>query len=296
MSIDSLPLTPPDDQLIARRAYMDSLLDEVMVERALASGTDKEHEKEQIVVSSLLDDNDLRIKEQIESDRRIAELDKIAHTDKITGLPNELGLERAYKKMVTGSQDHTYGEVKTDRREPGHSQSILFIDLDGFAELNKRAGHNTGDLALGGVGQIASEVLSWFRKKNSSGPSLRNNDVVGRLHGDEFVILLDGADTAGAQAVAEKLIVLIGNITHVDGKKVDFGASIGIAEIDPNENFKTALEKPDQAMSEAKKRGKNRAVLFDKESGEFIDALITGPTVGGLDRIVGAIATGQTEV
>ena len=97
--------------------------------------------------------------------------------------------------------------------------ALLYIDLDGFKSVNDRLGHGVGDRVLVGVADLLRDRL-------------RDSDVVGRLGGDEFGVLLPRADASQAEAVARQLLKAIrSHRTFVEGKAIGTGASIGIALI-----------------------------------------------------------------
>lgn len=133
---------------------------------------------------------------------------------------------------------------------------LLFIDLDRFKPVNDLHGHAVGD-----------EVLIQVGKRLKS--AVRTADSVCRLGGDEFVILLESASSLhGAIMVAERAIELLNQPVDVHGLCCSIGASIGIAAYP--DNAATAdelLRHADQAMYEAKKRGRNCWRLYGDQGG-----------------------------
>lgn len=133
---------------------------------------------------------------------------------------------------------------------------LLFIDLDRFKPVNDLHGHAVGD-----------EVLIQVGKRLNS--AVRTADSVCRLGGDEFVILLESASSLhGAIMVAERAIELLNQPVDVHGLCCSIGASIGIAAYP--DNAATAdelLRHADQAMYEAKKRGRNCWRLYGDQDG-----------------------------
>lgn len=129
----------------------------------------------------------------------------------------------------------------------GDPFAVLFLDLDGFKQVNDTFGHRAGSDVLAAVGQVLHKAV-------------RGTDVAGRYGGDEFVVLLVRTDVIGARRVAESIR---GRIEAV-GRSLGYGegaisASIGIAEYDPRVgNGGDVLERADRALYRAKGAGGNR--------------------------------------
>ncbi len=170
-------------------------------------------------------------------------IDQIRHQalhDALTGLPNRTLVLDRVEQMVSRA-----------RRRFG-VPSVLFIDLDGFKEINDTLGHTAGDLLLRAVGARLEAVL-------------RRSETIGRLGGDEFVVLAEG-DTNGPapELVAERLLEVLREPFDVAGTTVAVTASIGIAIGDraaPGELLRDA----DIALYQAKASGKNRHIVFAPE-------------------------------
>ncbi|WP_432472812.1 EAL domain-containing protein [Amphritea sp. HPY] len=162
-----------------------------------------------------------------------------AHFDALTDLPNRfLSLDRLTQLIK---------EAKRDQK----SVAVLFLDLDDFKKINDTLGHEAGD-----------KLLVESAKRLSKG--LRNGDTVGRLGGDEFIVLLPGlATTADISPVADKLLKLFGEAFSIDGRELMLSASIGIA-IYPGdgESPSTLLRNADSAMYHAKASGRNNYSFF----------------------------------
>jgi diguanylate cyclase (GGDEF)-like protein len=134
----------------------------------------------------------------------LASAEHRAQHDALTGLAN-----RALFAALAGHQ------VERAKRARGRF-SILFLDLDGFKEVNDRFGHDAGDALL-------IELAARLRG------ALRGSDVAARLGGDEFVVLVEGADAGAAGALADKLRAALEAPYEIAGEKVRCPASIGIA-------------------------------------------------------------------
>jgi diguanylate cyclase (GGDEF)-like protein/PAS domain S-box-containing protein len=162
-----------------------------------------------------------------------------AFYDELTGLPNRaLFLER-----YASSRRQTDGDA---------AFAVLFVDLDGFKALNDKYGHATADVLLR---QVSDDLEH----------SVRPDDFVARLSGDEFAILLERIESPQlAQDVAERTRRAIAKDYHVGGASISVTASIGVACGSRNGRAEQALGDADFAMYEAKQRGRNQCVLFDE--------------------------------
>ena len=134
-------------------------------------------------------------------------------------------------------------------RQPGLQIAVLFIDLDGFKNVNDSFGHARGDRLLVLVAERLSTVV-------------RAADSVGRLGGDEFALLLEDVTTAdGAVTVAERALSLLKQPFELPGESVNLTASIGVASrADANTSADALINEADEAMYEAKRAGKARVV------------------------------------
>ncbi len=184
-------------------------------------------------------------------------LDRLAHYDSLTQLPNrhlfQKELQRIVDETVVGKQ----------------LAALMFIDLDNFKYANDAAGHDAGDLLLKVVAKRLSAVL-------------RNSDTLCRLGGDEFAAILPQLSSASqAEALAERLIAAVNGPILIRGVEMQVGASIGIAwcpvhAADPG----LLLRQADMAMYVAKQAGKNtyrhfdRVMMFDNESHPALQAFL----------------------
>ncbi|GAA4411701.1 hypothetical protein GCM10023089_27470 [Quisquiliibacterium transsilvanicum] len=141
-----------------------------------------------------------------------------------------------------------FAQVVAQARRNGRRCALLFVDLDGFKQINDIRGHAFGDLVLR---QLADRMEAVVREV----------DTVSRHGGDEFLILLaDLARAADAQAVAEKVLHAIAAPMDVDGGAAAVTASVGIAVYpDDGEDIDTLIEHADAAMYASKRRGPGSA-------------------------------------
>ena len=165
---------------------------------------------------------------------RTAELNRLAHFDALTGLPNRALFMETLEKTLALSV------------EQGCGVALLFIDIDDFKTVNDTRGHASGDSLL-------REFGDRLRR------SVRVRDTVGRLGGDEFgVILLVEDGPNGAARVAQKVVDAMRVPFELDGTEVTASASVGIALCpDDAERPDLLLQYADTAMYTAKKAGRN---------------------------------------
>jgi diguanylate cyclase (GGDEF)-like protein len=168
-------------------------------------------------------------------ERMAGEAKREAAVDALTGLVT-------YRVL----RDRLANEIARSGRS-GEPFAVLFIDLDGFKQINDSFGHRAGSDVLSAVGQVLQKAV-------------RGTDVAGRYGGDEFVVLLARTDTDGAHRVGEVIrgrVEAVGRgLGYADGA---VSASIGVAEYDPRTgNGGDVLERADKALYRAKALGGNR--------------------------------------
>jgi len=162
-------------------------------------------------------------------------LEQQALSDPLTGLPN--------KRLLLDRLDRALAQA---RRNAG-GVAALFVDLDGFKEVNDQYGHAGGDVVLR---QVAARLLT----------CVRSADTVARVGGDEFVVVLEACrSTDDAESVAGKLVAGLAVPFELASGAATISCSVGIAmhPLD-GEIAETLLRKADEAMYRAKQAGKNR--------------------------------------
>lgn len=173
-----------------------------------------------------------------ENERKEQELMHLAFHAPLTGLPNRaLLMERLQQELLHAKRDSSF-------------LAVLFLDLDGFKDVNDQLGHEAGDELLQAVGQR-------FRG------CCREVDTVARLGGDEFVFVLTALHSATtAKLIANNILESINRAFLLRDETIKIGASIGIA-LYPDDHSEAALliKHADQAMYLAKQQGKNRIVF-----------------------------------
>ncbi len=172
-----------------------------------------------------------------------AELDRVAHHDALTGLPN--------RRLMT---DRLEQALRYARRH-GEALAVCYLDLDHFKPINDRCGHTTGD-----------HVLIEVARRLEVG--LRESDTISRIGGDEFVLLLPGIAGIGeVSQVLDRLLEALQKPLEVDGHTVSVSSSIGVALFpEDGEDADTLLRFADQAMYSAKASGRDRHLRFDSRT------------------------------
>lgn len=170
-----------------------------------------------------------------------------AHFDSLTGLPNRfLSLDRL--SQLINEADRSKDKI-----------AVLFLDLDGFKKINDTMGHAAGDKLL-------------FETASRLQAGVRSSDTVGRLGGDEFIILLGGlSEVTDVQSVAEVLLEKFIHAFKIDSRELVLTASIGISIYpDDGENLTELLSNADSAMYHSKELGRNTYSFFTDEMNQGV--------------------------
>lgn len=168
------------------------------------------------------------------------QLARQAFFDALTGLPNRVLFMYSIEHALAGARRNKVGVA------------VMFLDLDGFKQVNDTFGHQVGDQLLSALGQRLKSCV-------------RPGDTVARLGGDEFTVLLEDITRPDeAERVARRILDRLQTPFHFDGRDLYVSASIGIA-FSPPDGMKPAdvLRYADAAMYRAKTAGKARCVMFD---------------------------------
>jgi diguanylate cyclase (GGDEF)-like protein len=155
---------------------------------------------------------------------RVEELEQLANTDSLVPVANRRGLIAQLDMMIARFERH------------GTPAALLFIDVDGLKALNDAFGHAAGDAALI---HLTETIVA----------SVRQTDVVARMGGDEFAILLDHADEASACETAGRLADQVaGREFCFDGTCLPLSIAIGFTPIQTGDSPESALDRADEAM------------------------------------------------
>lgn len=182
-----------------------------------------------------------RINNQLRHKRRMDTLERLraerdswrfdATLDALTSVLNRKALDRALYQL-----EHDDGE-----------QTLVFLDVDHFKAINDGYGHAVGDRVLAALGRLLRDHV-------------RPNDVVGRYGGEEFVVVLRGANPEAARRVAERIRQSISNST-IAGLPVRVTVSAGVAPRAAGESISELVARADLALYAAKRAGRNRVLL-----------------------------------
>lgn len=182
-------------------------------------------------------------------------MSKLAYTDELTGIPNRRYIAAAASKEIA--------RIERDARP----FSVITVDIDHFKRVNDTHGHMVGDAVL----QSVAEVLS---------SGLRGGDELGRVGGEEFVVLAYDAGIVRAEALAERLREALEQ--HQGESTPRVTASFGVVEHQPGDTFSELVDRADHALYLAKNRGRNRVEAWEGAATEKQSGLIksTAPERG----------------
>lgn len=169
-----------------------------------------------------------------EVEQRTLELARLARRDTLTDLPNQRAFFEELRREVAHAQRN------------GEDLVLAYMDLDGFKAVNDTYGHAEGDSVLRGLADALREVA-------------RSSDLPGRIGGDEFVLLLPGANQEKATAVCRRLF----QVFDAGKKHPTLTLSVGLAALDPAtpQAPEILIRQADQAMYEAKRQPGHQVVL-----------------------------------
>lgn len=179
----------------------------------------------------------------------VAELTRSSELDALTHLPNRLLMIDRFAQGLSHAKRH------------GSRLALLFLDLDGFKQINDKRGHLVGDEVLRTVSQCLVGCV-------------RQIDTVCRLGGDEFIVLLpEIASAADAGLVAQKLLAALADISQIGGSPIDVSASLGISVYpDDAVDMEQLVDRADQAMYRSKHMGGRRYTFFSGQGTAAGDA------------------------
>jgi diguanylate cyclase (GGDEF)-like protein len=208
--------------------------------------------------------------------RLTEDMTHLARHDLLTNLPN--------RGLLLDRVEHA---LQMSRRRSTRI-ALLFVDLDGFKPVNDRFGHAAGDAVLIDVAQRLSSCV-------------RQSDTVARLGGDEFALLLEDVHPPEVSSACERILAALSRGAHVAGHHLSLSASIGVAFGDSSETAESMLRNADLAMYEAKSRGKNQWVEYERAIGrsrlqrlELVESLRASVAAGDLSLVYQPVVRAST--
>jgi len=159
-------------------------------------------------------------------------IEKLSKTDVLTGLANRRHFMDYFEKMMSQAQRHST------------PLSLVIIDLDKFKEVNDTYGHSAGDDVLSALGDLLDREV-------------RKEDLVARIGGEEFAILLTQANIEEAHSYAERIRKEVQDM-NVKSVPKRISASLGISTLKENDDMESMMKRADKALYEAKENGRNK--------------------------------------
>lgn len=165
------------------------------------------------------------------------EMQLMAMTDPLTGLSNR----------------SAFADALSDAQETGHNGSqrpaILLLDMNGFKAINDSLGHTIGDMVLETVARRISGAV-------------REQDMVARMGGDEFAILLHNVTPSMATSIGNRVLAALDSPMEIDGEHLRCGASMGLRMAEAGQSAQNLMMEADIAMYESKTDGKGKLKIF----------------------------------
>jgi len=159
-----------------------------------------------------------------------------ASNDALTGLSNRRVFEERIHGMMESAKRHH------------HPLSMVSMDLDKFKMINDNLGHQVGDEVLKSVAQVLKQAI-------------RSTDLLIRMGGDEFLLILDNTDLKNARILAERLCVAVDALNIWADDVTKLGVSIGLSQLKQEESLKQWLERTDDILYHAKAEGRSRVAV-----------------------------------
>jgi diguanylate cyclase (GGDEF)-like protein/PAS domain S-box-containing protein len=172
-----------------------------------------------------------------------AELDRRARTDPLTGLLNRQEILERLEQLVEGRRQRSH-------RQGDGGLAVLFCDLDRLKAINDTHGHGGGDAVLRSIADRLRQ-------------STRRGDLIGRIGGDELLVVLKAIDSLeAAVAIGNKVRAAVHQPLRLSSGELIPSLSIGITLIQPDEPIDAVVARADRAMYEAKQGGRDRVVAM----------------------------------
>ncbi len=248
----------PTTALVEHSTQIGAVIQMLLLSFALAWRINQERERRQAAQAEALQiqrDANLKLEARVEErtealSQAYDQLKQLSELDGLTQLKNRPYFDQALER-----------EWRRSRRET-HAVALLILDIDHFKSINDKHGHLCGDEALRRIAEVFRQAVA------------RVADTVARYGGEEFVILLPVTGLAGAALVAERVREAVANLElEWEGRTLGLTLSIGVSCCVPDRDrsYEWLVRTADEALYEAKARGRNRTVLARETDNDGID-------------------------
>jgi diguanylate cyclase (GGDEF)-like protein len=184
----------------------------------------------------LINESLLVLSESLRRALEYEELFESARRDTLTGLSNRRVFDERIKAMIDSA------------RRTGRPLTMASLDLDRFKQINDNLGHQRGDQVLRQVANVMTE-------------SVRSTDLLVRIGGDEFLLVMDDTDQKSARILAERLCLAIDELNIWADSETKLGVSIGLAQWEQSETLEVWMERVDDILYHAKANGRSQVSI-----------------------------------
>jgi len=184
----------------------------------------------------LISDSLFVLSESLRRALEYEELFEAARRDVLTGLANR----RVFDERIKSTMDSA--------RRSGRPLTMASLDLDHFKQINDNLGHQRGDEVLRQVAKVLADAV-------------RSTDLLVRLGGDEFLLVMDDTDQKNARILAERLCLAIDQLEIWADSATKLGVSIGLAQWEKDEGLDVWMERVDDILYHAKANGRSRVSI-----------------------------------
>ena len=185
----------------------------------------------------IINDSLIVLAESLQRGLEYEDLFERASSDALTGLANRRVFDERIRAMMDSAKRYK------------HPLTMLSMDLDRFKEINDNLGHQAGDKVLKSVADVLAGAV-------------RSTDLLVRMGGDEFLIILDNTDKNNAQILAERLVKKVDDLDVWADETTKLGVSIGLAQLTKEEGLRDWMERTDDILYHAKAQGRARVAVI----------------------------------
>lgn len=185
----------------------------------------------------IINDSLIVLAESLQRGLEYEDLFERASSDALTGLANRRVFDERIRAMMDSAKRYK------------HPLTMLSMDLDRFKEINDNLGHQVGDKVLKSVAEVLAAAV-------------RSTDLLVRMGGDEFLIILDNTDKNNAQILAERLVKRVDDLDVWADETTKLGVSIGLAQLKKEEDLRDWMDRTDDILYHAKAQGRARVAVI----------------------------------